>query len=271
MKKLILFPLNLISIVSFGQNVGIGTAAPGAKLEVVGVSSTSANNSLLIRNSALDTMFRVRNDGTVFIGNPAIPDFLGYRFRVESGNKGSLFIENPILTANATVRILRGVPENSPASTTALYVEASSDFASRMIGFGGIHATSSNNLRPAGEFISAPSGYAIQANGKLQLTGISEAAGKVLTSDAFGNATWNTLDGTHNHFGEMWTGDTTGIGLRIINTNSTGFQAAALVGQMTGGGNAGTRGVEGTSNSTDGIGVFGSNNSVPTSAVFGNS
>lgn len=35
-------------------------------------------------------------------------------------------------------------------------------------------------------------GNALQTNGKVQMTGISEGAGKVLTSDAAGNATWQT-------------------------------------------------------------------------------
>lgn len=51
----------------------------------------------------------------------------------------------------------------------------------------------------AGSFnnVSA-AGYALKTNGRIRLAGIGEAAGKVLTSDAAGNATWQTPSGSGN-------------------------------------------------------------------------
>lgn len=66
---------------------------------------------------------------------------------------------------------------------------SSTDLAPGVIGFGGTGA--------AGRFTkgSAASSYALLTEGGLKLTGIGEAAGKVLTSDAAGNATWQTPGG----------------------------------------------------------------------------
>ena len=65
---------------------------------------------------------------------------------------------------------------------------------------------------------SAPRGTAIYSTGKLRFTGISEGSGKVLTSDASGNATWQTpvSGGGGTSFG--WTA----LGNNIYNGN-TGF------------------------------------------------
>lgn len=152
-------------------------------------------------------------------------------------------------------------------------------FASGTGGYG-IYGANHNNGGTSGYFIN----YALDVNskalktvGKIQFSGISEGAGKVLTSDASGNATWTdpTLV-VHNHFGEIWTGDNTTTGLGIINTNTTSSTAAALRGNMNGGGTTTNRGVEGITNSTNGIGIFGANQSsgstaggLPNSGVTG--
>jgi hypothetical protein len=51
-----------------GQNVGIGTGSPGARLDVISNSATSTTSAFMLRNSDGDTLFRVRNDGRVGIG-----------------------------------------------------------------------------------------------------------------------------------------------------------------------------------------------------------
>lgn len=48
--------------------VGIGTTSPSARLELIGGSSSSANSSLIIKNSSGDTTMRVRDNGYVGIG-----------------------------------------------------------------------------------------------------------------------------------------------------------------------------------------------------------
>jgi len=51
-----------------GNNVGIGTTTPGARLEVTGSSSTSAAATFSAKNSSGTSLFYVRDDGNVGIG-----------------------------------------------------------------------------------------------------------------------------------------------------------------------------------------------------------
>lgn len=55
--------LGISQIFDNGTNVGIGTASPTSKLQIVGTDSTSSNYSLKIDNSASSPLLYVRNDG----------------------------------------------------------------------------------------------------------------------------------------------------------------------------------------------------------------
>jgi len=59
--------LGISQIFDNGTNVGIGTATPTSKLQIVGIDSTSSNYSLKIDNSASSPLLYVRNDGNVGI------------------------------------------------------------------------------------------------------------------------------------------------------------------------------------------------------------
>ncbi len=232
-------------------SVGIGITNPNAMLHVKGTGSTATTNTFLLRNASIDIL-KMKDDGSLQIGNPIGIDVFNYRLRVESGDRGSLFIENPIIQANATVRILRGIPESNSGNTTALQVEAADDIAAYFKGRGGIDVTSTFTAIPAAMFWAAPSGYAIEANGKLRFTGIGEAINKVLTSDLNGVATWqNPILPPHNHFGETWNGNTTTSGL-TINNASLSLPSAAIRA-------SGIYGIEANSSSINGFGVYGSN------------
>jgi len=111
------------------------------------------------------------------------------------------------------------------------------------------------------------SGLSLHTSGLVKIDGLGEASGKVFTSDASGNASWQAANG-HDHFGQVWTGSNT-TGLQVVNS-STGGSAAGLRGNADGGGAATTRGVEGSSNSTNGIGIFGANNSGNSAGAIGN-
>ncbi len=70
MKRIILSVVMLLGARSaiLSQNVGIGTTGtPVARLEVRGEGNNNLANSLVLRNLAGDTLFRVRNDGRVGI------------------------------------------------------------------------------------------------------------------------------------------------------------------------------------------------------------
>ncbi len=63
-------------------------------------------------------------------------------------------------------------------------------------GGSGVYGTNSNSGGYGGRFRDFSGlGFALYTQGRLRLTGINEAAGKVLTSDASGNANWQALPG----------------------------------------------------------------------------
>jgi hypothetical protein len=68
------------------------------------------------------------------------------------------------------------------------------------VGGSGVYGYNANIGGYAGRFAdnSGGQGLALFTQGKLRLTGISEGVGKVLTSDAVGNATWGSLPGGAN-------------------------------------------------------------------------
>ena len=64
---------------------------------------------------------------------------------------------------------------------------------SGVIGFSDAHiGVAGTALSGTGGYFSSRSGLALNTIGKIKLTGIGEAAGRILTSDAVGNATWQT-------------------------------------------------------------------------------
>lgn len=69
MKQLLsLVFLLVVSIITNAQNIGIGTTTPISRLDVVGAGTTSSTNTLTLRNSLGDTLFRIRDDGRMGIG-----------------------------------------------------------------------------------------------------------------------------------------------------------------------------------------------------------
>jgi len=65
-------------------NVGIGTTSPNSKLEVIGSTSDTAASALQIRDSSLDSLLSVRNDGRVDIPNGVLN--VGGNTTVDGGN-----------------------------------------------------------------------------------------------------------------------------------------------------------------------------------------
>ena len=104
---------------------------------------------------------------------------------------------------------------------------------------------------------TSTTGNALHTTGKLRLEGIGEAAGRVLTSNASGDATWQSISGTHNHLGEIWTGNPI-IGLQI-QTSRDDLPATALLAISTGDGTQIGRGIHGEAVGINGIGVWGAN------------
>lgn len=99
-------------------------------------------------------------------------------------------------------------------------------------------------------------GAKLEVAGQVKITGGSPGLGKVLTSDASGLASWVApVVGTHNHFGQTWTGNNDQAGL-TINNNSNTTQAIGLDATQGGTNNSGI-GVRGLSGASNGVGVMG--------------
>ena len=109
-------------------------------------------------------------------------------------------------------------------------------------------------------------GNALHTTGKLRLDGIGEAAGRVLTSNALGEATWQPISGTHNHLGENWTGDVM-TGLTVQTFLDVNFATGLTAGAITDGTQS-TRGILGMAAGVNGIGIWGANTKNGTPAGF---
>jgi hypothetical protein len=66
--------VNSMVLTSDNGYVGLGTTVPSAKVDVVGLGTTSATNSLILRNSSKTAYFTVNDAGNVGIGT-ASPEF----------------------------------------------------------------------------------------------------------------------------------------------------------------------------------------------------
>ena len=110
-------------------------------------------------------------------------------------------------------------------------------------------------------------GSKLEVAGQVKITGGSPGAGKVLTSDATGLATWETpVISTHNHIGEIWNASVgwSQAAFKVVNS----LNGPSIWGINSGGGN-GIRG-EGLNSS---IGVYGEGEKgagVKGSSSFGN-
>ena len=108
-------------------------------------------------------------------------------------------------------------------------------------------------LSGIGGYFTSPTGLALKTLGNIQLTGIGESAGKVLTSDSAGNASWQD-DTTGLILPYSKTATSAVPAFEVINTNASGIRGVCS--SSSGSGN----GVEGESSSSDGCGVLGNGN-----------
>ncbi|HNW51356.1 MAG TPA: tail fiber domain-containing protein [Prolixibacteraceae bacterium] len=134
----------------------------------------------------------------------------------------------------------------------------------------GVLGQANSNMGVVGTAISGIGGYflsqtgvALKTSGSLQLTGIGEAAGRVLTCDANGYATW------------QWAGSGGGMSLpfsQTINNSATAFEVTNTNGSAIHGINSAYYGsgfgVMGETQSIDGYGVYGGANS-STGSTYG--
>ena len=175
-----------------GAYVGIGTSSPANKLEVINGDNTRAGN--FVNTNAGNNVGAVRafnsssNIGAYGVnGISVIASTFGAS--AGAGIYANSFNNTGLLAASDNNVAINGNSNFSHGVYGATYASA---------GFAGVYGQGlGNNYGVVGTTVSAtfPAGYftatkALKTLGGVQLTGIGEAAGRILTSDASGNATW---------------------------------------------------------------------------------
>jgi hypothetical protein len=127
-------------------------------------------------------------------------------------------------------------------------------------GNAGVLGLSDNHIAVAGSSLSGTGGYftsntglALNTSGRIKLTGIGEAAGRVLKSDANGEASWQDATGGGLTLPYSDTVAHTDYAFTVTNTESS-----AIKGISSSTGYSPLCGVEGVSHAINGIGVRGS-------------
>lgn len=256
----------------------------------VGSLDNTQQDTFRIRTDLEPNFFVMRGNGQVGI-NTANPV---YRLHVEGGNRPGIFVRtNNNLTDSGAILAILDVPTPAQPYSAAVRGENKSTTFNGVGVYGvhngsgwgvyglakeagtegygagvngrivggtggaGVRGENYNSGGAGGIFLDAAvsgNSRALKTQGSLQFTGIGEGAGKVLTSNASGVATWQTLAGSHNHFGESWTGSAN-TGLRIENSQVT---SSGLI-VVNNAGSGVSHGIQGLTNSNTGVGIIGVN------------
>jgi hypothetical protein len=184
------------SLLNAQQYVGIGTASPSEKLEVNGNIKADTIKPNAIKFAAFPGTNKVLvSDVNGNASWKLLETFMLPFNRTQPTDGAPLFtIHNNNATGGTTMNILA----NYSSSATAIRGESTTGRAS---------------------FFTSTSGRALETSGDIKLTGIEESNRAVLTSDANGNATWNsrmffkangvidflTLEGDVDHVLTDWT------------------------------------------------------------------
>lgn len=247
----------------YAQNVGIGTVTPQTNLHVYSAADNSIIRSEILGGASSNEASLELKSG------PNLYDFLEIR-KWRTGASGSIAginlagLTQMTTGVGSTAGLLIGTKPAFPIYFTTSNTERMRIASNGYIGIGTttpqytLHVENSTADGIAGYFqdnVGTANSRALKTSGKVQFTGLGEAAGNVLTSDGSGNAIWQSLTGSHNHFGEIWK-DAGDAGLTLNNTSSAAG-AAGFVASASGGGANASYGVQGLVNSSNGIGVFG--------------
>jgi hypothetical protein len=257
------------------QKWPLGSAGSLAGISQSGLSALTTGNTgpLLIGTTAAQSLnfatnntvrMRIGLSGNVSIGEE-LPNLASLHVTSNSGvaiNASTSFLPPP---GNFTSAITGSLDKASLRGAGIVGKIISGSSSSGIIGsmygvlgtavdtgyaIGAFGSAGSGGLR---SFIISGSGKAIASFGAIQLQGIGEGNGKVLTSDADGNATWVSLQNSHNHYGEAWSGTSADNGLAISNfstsANATGINVFTTS-------NSGTT-ISGISSGDNGIGIRG--------------
>ena len=161
-----------------GTNIGLGTTSPNARFDIANASTTA--RGAFISNTSTTNL----SSGLLVLNNTVTSS----SFLEGTAITGLI---NPLnggtttWTANAPIAI-KGF--SSPTTTVGfaggIGVQGSSGNGVAVLGV--------TNGGTAMNATALGGGYAIQTSGRVQITGQGAAAGNILTSDAAGNATWQS-------------------------------------------------------------------------------
>jgi len=131
------------------------------------------------------------------------PALTGRNYSTGSFGTGVIGVANSNTNGNLSMGVA-GVLEGNGITGAGLYGYAENAYA--IFGYtekGTAVFGNSNGIGTAGFFQSASTGFALKSSGPVQLLGIGSGAGKVLTSDAVGNATWQNVGTAKVHFSSL--------------------------------------------------------------------
>lgn len=190
--------------------VGIGTTNPTLRLEVLGQGQFIANGTNLPAVTGINT-------GSNF------PTAAGVRGNSDVlGVVGQGFTDNGVGVAGYNLGGGQG-PDFLPGAGVAGYSNRGHGVFGRTTrsgGYAGVYGSAYGNETVGGLFSSGSSdGFAntlaLRTMGAVRMTGIGEAAGRVLTSDGQGNATWQAPPAAAKGFSARLTSD------QSVTTNTT--------------------------------------------------
>jgi hypothetical protein len=177
-----------------------------------------------------------------------------------NGNESGVFVTNYQVGSNR-FGVVASIKNNNGAGVLGDALDSEEGVAPFELGRYGVMGRTGSVGAALGAFTvsgvglrtksSAVGGTSIYATGKLRFDGIGESNGYVLTTDNLGNATWKSLVGTHNHYGEVWVGSNAN-GLTVTTTADAGSGLRAVSYNANSG-----NGVIGTSQGNTGRGLLG--------------
>ncbi len=160
-----------------GTNVGVGTGSPNAKLDVANASNT-VRGSQIINSSTTNTT------SAIYAQNNSIGGVDPIESSALTGVMSPILVASPVLAGPSAIK---GI-----SSATATIGQFGGIGVQGISGNGWGVAGISNNGTALFGFGVGGTAYALQTIGKVQIQGQGAGAGKLLSSDAAGNATWNT-------------------------------------------------------------------------------
>jgi hypothetical protein len=204
-------------VVGTANNGGFGVAGYSNAISVLGVATAATGQA-----GRFETFNAANTTPTVGAWNGAGSGAAIDAINLGTGTAGTFTVNNPASTADALRAVTNGIGASWAIRATStgtngagLFISnnataTNNNLQSNTNGLGRAGLFNSNNAAAASNAVDinvAGTGFALRAAssnaapralqtvGAIQLTGIGEAANKVLVSDAAGNATWQTASG----------------------------------------------------------------------------